>query len=343
MAGREFFNTETSILNTKNLQAGFFIGGKFYPAIEDINIEIKPGKVVCVVGESGSGKSVTALSIMSLLPKENGSIQEGEILFEGRNLVDLSQDDMNEIRGKDIGMIFQEPMTSLNPVFTIGFQVQEVLLNHLSISKSEARERSIQLLRQVGISRPEEIVDEYPHQLSGGMRQRVMIAMAIANNPKLLIADEPTTALDVTIQAQILELIKEIQKKMNMAVMLITHDLGVVAEMADEIIVMYAGQIVEQSDTYSIFYNPKHPYLKLLLQSIPRLDENRERLDSIKGIVPSLTNIDRTGCRFTDRCPEAKDECRQISPQLAELGGGHKVRCLLYKESYPTEKAVTNR
>lgn len=326
------------LLETKNLQAGFSINGEFHSAIDNISLSIEHGKVVCLVGESGCGKSVMALSVTQLLPKENSQITQGEILFDGKNITNFTNDQMNEIRGKDIGMIFQEPMTSLNPVFTIGFQLQEALLNHFDMTKKETRERSIQLLKQVGIPRADKVFDEYPHQLSGGMRQRVMIAIAIACNPKLLIADEPTTALDVTIQAQILELIKEIQRNMNMSVLLITHDLGVVAEMADEVLVMYAGQVVEQADVYSIFHMPKHPYLRLLLQSIPKLDEERERLDSIKGIVPSLVNMPRTGCRFVDRCDEAKPECRELSPELSEISLNHKVRCLLYKESYPAEK-----
>lgn len=334
---------QSVLLEIKNLQAGFMISSQFYSAIDHISFRVESGKVVCLVGESGCGKSVTALSIVQLLPKENSIISKGEIIFNGKNLTNLTNDQMDEIRGKEIGMIFQEPMTSLNPVFTIGFQLRESLLNHFDLSKKEAYQRSIQLLQQVGIPRPDKVMNEYPHQLSGGMRQRVMIAMAIACNPNLLIADEPTTALDVTIQAQILELVKEIQQKMNMAVLLITHDLGVVAEMADEVLVMYAGQVVEQSDVHSIFNEPKHPYLKLLLQSIPKLDEERKRLDSIKGIVPSLVNMQRTGCRFVDRCPEAMEVCREVNPELADVSFKHKVRCLLYKECYPMEKVGTEQ
>ncbi|MFT9486447.1 MAG: ABC transporter ATP-binding protein [Tepidibacillus sp.] len=340
MNQRENNLTTSTVLKVKKLNTGFLIGGKFYNAIEDISLDVTPGKVICIVGESGCGKSVLALSIMNLLPKGIGKVVGGEIIFNGQDLTKLSQEEMNDIRGKDIGMIFQEPMTSLNPVFSIGFQLEEALLNHFDLSKDEARKRSIQLLKQVGIPRAEKVIDEYPHQLSGGMRQRVMIAMAIACNPKLLIADEPTTALDVTIQAQILELIKDIQQKMDMAVLLITHDLGVVAEMADEVVVMYAGQIVEQGSVELIFNTPKHPYLKLLLQSIPKLDEDRERLDSIKGIVPSLVNLPRTGCRFVDRCPVAKEECTQINPVLGEVDTNHTVRCLLYQESYPKKTGV---
>lgn len=325
------------LLEVKQLKTGFKINGQTYNAVDDVSFSLEQGKIACIVGESGCGKSVLSLSIMNLLPKENGKIVGGEILFEGKNLADLSEDDMNDVRGNDIAMIFQEPMTALNPVFSIGFQLQEVLFNHLKISKAEARKKSIELLKQVGISRAEKIIDEYPHQLSGGMRQRVMIAMAIANRPKLLIADEPTTALDVTIQAQILDLIKEIQEKRDMSVLMITHDLGVVAEMAEEVIVMYAGQIVERGDVDTIFHDPKHPYLKSLLESIPRLGEKKERLESIKGIVPSLVNMPQVGCRFAERCPVAREECRTITPQLAEVDAGHYARCLNYKESYPTE------
>ena len=234
-------------------------------------------------------------------------------------------------------MIFQEPMTSLNPVFTIGYQLQEVLFNHLKISKREARQKAIALLKSVGISRPEKIVDEYPHQLSGGMRQRVMIAIAIACQPKLIIADEPTTALDVTVQAQILELLKGIQEVNDMSVILITHDLGVVAEMCDEVIVMYAGKIVERTDVDTLFHNPKHQYTTLLLGAIPKMDETEERLSSIPGIVPSLTNMPRVGCRFAHRCPRAMPECTTITPLLRDVEQGHEVACLLFETSKPRE------
>ncbi|UFJ40177.1 ABC transporter ATP-binding protein [Brevibacillus humidisoli] len=326
------------LLEVKHLHAGFAIDGSFYNAVDDVSLTVEPGKIVCIVGESGCGKSVLALSIMNLLPSESGRIAKGEILFRGKELTCLSQEEMNRIRGMEIGMIFQEPMTALNPVFTIGFQLQECLLNHQNIGKREARKKSVELLKQVGIPRAEKVIDEYPHQLSGGMRQRVMIAMAIACNPQLLIADEPTTALDVTIQAQILELIKQVQQAGDMSVLLITHDLGVVAEMADEVIVMYAGQIVEQGAVDDIFHDPKHPYLRQLLKAIPRLDEDRSRLDSIGGIVPSLKRMPRTSCRFAGRCPEAKTDCYQLDPQLAHVGRNHQVRCLLYRESYPAKE-----
>lgn len=249
---------------------------------------------------------------------------------------------MNDVRGKDISMIFQEPMTSLNPVLTIGYQLQEVLFNHMNISKAEAREKSIALLKSVGISRSEKLVDEYPHQLSGGMRQRVMIAMAVACQPKLLIADEPTTALDVTVQAQILELLKEIQESNDMSIIMITHDLGVVAEMCDEVIVMYGGKIVEHTDVDTLFYAPKHPYTKALLHSIPRMEDDVEVLNTIKGIVPSLVNMPRTGCRFVNRCPHAMEDCSSVTPVLRQDSQGHDVACLLYKNSYPSKGVKTS-
>ncbi|PYZ91513.1 peptide ABC transporter ATP-binding protein [Salipaludibacillus keqinensis] len=331
-------SNQEALLEIKNLHTGFNIGGKTYHAVKDVSFDVKPKEVVCVVGESGCGKSVMSLSIMNLLPKHNGKIDKGEILYKGRDLAPLNDNEMNKIRGKDISMIFQEPMTALNPVLTIGYQMDEVLINHTKVKKEEIRKKSISLLKQVGISRGEQIVHEYPHQLSGGMRQRVMIAMAIACQPQLLIADEPTTALDVTVQAQILELITKIQDEVGMAVLLITHDLGVVAEMADRVVVMYAGQVVEETDVDRIFYDPQHPYTKALLTSIPRMDEEREVLNTISGIVPSLTKMPEVGCRFVDRCPEAMPECRQIDPQLGQTEKGHSVRCLLYDASHPDKK-----
>src|SRR5690625_1807437 len=317
------------------------IDDELHHAVVDVNIEVKPKEVVCVVGESGCGKSVMSLSIMQLLPKRNSKISAGEVLLQGQDLIKKTDKEMNKIRGKDMAMIFQEPMTALNPVFTIGSQLQEVLFNHLDISKKEARSKATHLLRQVGISRPEKVVDEYPHQLSGGMRQRVMIAIAIALHPKLLIADEPTTALDVTVQAQILELLRDIQEKEDMAIMLITHDLGVVAEMADKVVVMYAGQVVETSDVVDLFENPKHPYTSALLESIPRMEEDVETLNSIGGIVPSIQNMPKVGCRFADRCPMAFDDCKKVTPQLAEVSEGHTARCLLFDESYPAKTEET--
>ncbi|MDR4887028.1 ABC transporter ATP-binding protein [Fredinandcohnia sp. QZ13] len=331
-------NNGAPLLEVKGLKTGFNIDGEIYHAVDDVSFTVNPRQIVGIVGESGCGKSVMSMSVMKLLPVGIGEITDGEVVFQGNNIEKLSETEMNKIRGKDISMIFQEPMTALNPVFTIGFQLDEVLLNHQNISKQRAREISIELLTQVGISRPDSIVDEYPHQLSGGMRQRVMIAMAIACQPKLLIADEPTTALDVTVQAQILELLKTIQEKNDMSVILITHDLGVVAEMCDEVIVMYAGKIVERTDVDTLFYNPKHPYTKLLMESIPKLHEEVETLGSIEGIVPSLKNMPKVGCRFADRCPAAMPECKTMTPVLAEVEDGHDVSCLLYKSSRPVEE-----
>lgn len=328
---------DAPLLEVKNLETAFDIEGEFYNAVDKVSFAVKPRQIVGVVGESGCGKSVMSLSVMQLLPKGVGKIRGGEIIFEGVHLEKMSEKEMNKIRGRDISMIFQEPMTSMNPVFTIGFQLQEVLFNHTKISKAEARQKSVALLKSVGISRPEKIVDEYPHQLSGGMRQRVMIAMAIANQPKLLIADEPTTALDVTVQAQILDLLKSIQEVNDMSVIMITHDLGVVAEMCDEVIVMYAGRIVERADVDTLFYNPKHPYTELMMGAIPKMDEEKEELSSIKGIVPSLKNMPATGCRFANRCPKAMPECTSITPQLGEVEQGHEVACILYEASMPKE------
>lgn len=337
MSAKTQLHKETPLLEVKNLETAFSIEGTYYNAVDNVSFNVKPRQIVGIVGESGCGKSVMSLSIMKLLPKGIGKIRSGEIHFDGVQLDKMSDKEINKIRGKDIAMIFQEPMTSLNPVFSIGFQLQEVLFNHMKISKKEARLKSIALLKSVGISRPEKIVDEYPHQLSGGMRQRVMIAMAIACQPKLLIADEPTTALDVTVQAQILDLLKEIQQVNDMSVILITHDLGVVAELCDEVIVMYAGKIVERTDVDTLFHDPKHPYTKLLMGAIPKMDEEVEVLSTIEGIVPSLKNMPKLGCKFAARCPQAMPECTSVSPVLAETDDGHEVSCLLYETSKPRE------
>lgn len=332
----------TPLLEVKNLQTAFSINDSWHNAVDDVSFQVGRKRIIGVVGESGCGKSVLSLSVIGLLPKVNSQIRSGSVLFNGKNLTHLSEDEMNDVRGKDISMIFQEPMTSLNPVLTIGYQLQEVLFNHMNISKAEAREKSIALLKSVGISRSEKLIDEYPHQLSGGMRQRVMIAMAVACQPKLLIADEPTTALDVTVQAQILELLKEIQESNDMSIIMITHDLGVVAEMCDEVIVMYGGKIVEHTDVDTLFYAPKHPYTKALLHSIPRMEDDVEVLNTIKGIVPSLVNMPWTGCRFVNRCPHAMEDCSSVTPVLRQDSQGHDVACLLYKNSYPSKGVKTS-
>lgn len=329
------------ILEVKHLHTGFYIDEELHHAISDINLTVNEGEVISIVGESGCGKSVLSLSIMQLLPKLISEISDGEIMFQGENLVNYKTDKMNKIRGKEMSMIFQEPMTALNPVFTIGSHMAEAFRNHQKISKKEALNKSVDLLRQVGISRPDTIIHDYPHQLSGGMRQRVMIAIAIALNPKLLIADEPTTALDVTIQAQILELLKDIQQKHGMSIVLVTHDLGVVAEMAERVVVMYAGQIAEVAEVKELFKNPKHPYTQALLSSVPRMDSDEEELATIGGIVPSIQNMPTQGCRFADRCQKAFSDCAHISPQLAEVDDGHSARCLLYDACYPETQATT--
>lgn len=300
------------------------------PAVRDLSFHIQQGETVGLVGESGCGKSVTALSLMQLVEKNTSSI-EGNIVFEGENLNTFSEKEMQEVRGNKISMIFQEPMTSLNPVHKIGKQISEVLFLHGFATKANSKEKTIEILRKVGIPRAESIIDEYPHQLSGGMRQRVMIAMAMACNPKLLIADEPTTALDVTIQAQILDLMKNLQQQYHTAILLITHDLGVISEMADRVIVMYYGQIVEQADVRTIFKNPKHPYTIGLLNSVPNIySESNDRLTPIEGNVPNIGAI-KEGCPFRFRCQQVHAKCHEQNPSLFKLDS-QLVRCWLYEE-----------
>ena len=294
-------------------------------------------QVVAIVGESGSGKSVTSLSIMRLLAKSDKTTVTGEALFKGENLLDKSEKEMQEMRGKKLSMIFQEPMTSLNPVFTIGRQISESIIKHDGASKKEARERAIEMLRLVGIPSPETRVDNYPHQLSGGMRQRVMIAMALSCSPELLIADEPTTALDVTIQAQILDLMIDLKNKFGTAILLITHDLGVVAEVADKVVVMYCGRVVERATVKDIFKEPKHPYTKGLLNSIPKIDEDADRLFIIPGTVPNPLELP-SGCAFRDRCPHCFEKCKNEAPNLINIGD-REVRCFLYENDNKEDKA----
>jgi oligopeptide/dipeptide ABC transporter ATP-binding protein len=318
-----------NVLELKNVCTTIKADGKEYPVIEDISLTIGSGETLGIVGESGCGKSMTALSIMGLLPS-NASVKNGEILLKGINLLDLDKETYRKKRGKDIAMIFQEPMTSLNPVYTIGFQLVEVLREHTKISKNQAKAKAVEMLKLVGIPRPEEVVDEYPHQLSGGMRQRVMIAMGLACNPEILIADEPTTALDVTIQAQILDLLKDLQKKLDMSIMLITHDLGVIYEVCDRVVVMYAGQIVEEADAREIFAAPLHPYTRGLIASTPKIGEKKEYLHTIEGTVPPIDKMPK-GCRFADRCQEAFDLCYSESPSLFAVSD-RRCRCWLYKK-----------
>lgn len=319
------------ILEIKNLKTYFFKKDQALPAVDGIDITINQGETLAIVGESGCGKSMTSLSIMRLVPGPGGRIVDGEIIFNGQDLLKLPEEKMYHVRGNEISMIFQEPMTSLNPVLTIGDQLTEGLRFHMKLSKAEARERAEEMLRLVGFARAREILDEHPHKLSGGMRQRVMIAMAMACNPKLLIADEPTTALDVTIQAQILELMREVRDKFNTSIMLITHDLGVVAEMADRVVVMYAGKVIEQGTVEEIFENPQHPYTKGLLASVPNLEEKKQRLYSIKGNVPIASEMP-AGCRFAPRCEYVMERCLSDQPEILEVSPGHLSRCFLHEE-----------
>jgi oligopeptide/dipeptide ABC transporter ATP-binding protein len=314
------------LLEVRDLQTHFFTDDGLVRAVDGVSYALAPGETLAVVGESGSGKSVTSLSILRLVPDPPGRIVGGSIRFKGRELLTLSDAEMRAVRGKEISMIFQEPMTSLNPVHTCGDQIAEVVRLHEGLDRAAARERAIEMLRLVGIPAPEVRVDEFPHQMSGGMRQRVMIAMALACRPALLIADEPTTALDVTIQAQILELLQRLRRELGMAVLLITHDLGVVAETADRVAVMYAGQVVEYSTVRAIFRTPRHPYTAGLLASLPKLGEESDRLRVIPGQVPDPARFP-TGCRFHPRCPVAVDRCRGEAPELRDVGDGHLVRC----------------
>ncbi|MHC1750252.1 MAG: ABC transporter ATP-binding protein [Cellulosilyticaceae bacterium] len=320
-----------SLLQVKDLHTYFHTKRGTVKAVNGVSFDIEEGQTLAIVGESGCGKSITSMSIMKLIEMPPGEIAKGEIIFQGEDLVKKTPHEMQKVRGNKISMIFQEPMTALNPVFKIGLQLSEPLMLHRGMNKQEAREKSIEMLKLVGIPRAESLVDDYPHQLSGGMRQRVMIAMALCCEPALLIADEPTTALDVTIQAQILRLMNELKDKMNTSIMLITHDLGVVAEMADHVVVMYAGKVVENASVSDIFNAPRHPYTIGLMGSIPDIEEETERLVNIAGVVPNPLDMP-TGCPFNPRCERATDKCRQEMPELNEVVPGHKVRCF-----YPEE------
>ncbi|WP_243355949.1 ABC transporter ATP-binding protein [Bacillus litorisediminis] len=323
--------TEQPVLKVNHLRTSFFTADGEIPAVDDVSFYVNKGEVLGIVGESGCGKSVTSLSIMKLIPSPPGKIVSGEIWMEEENIVKASERQMRKIRGNEIAMIFQEPMTSLNPLFTIGNQLVEGIRIHEKVSKNEAEKRAVDMLKLVGLPRAEELMKEYPHQLSGGMRQRVMIAMALSCKPRLLIADEPTTALDVTIQAQILDLMKQLNKQLGTAIMLITHDLGVVAEVCQRVMVMYAGQVVEEATVSEIFKNPKHPYTIGLLQSIPDIRRKKEKLYSIPGQVPKPGSI-KKGCRFYARCPHAMERCKDEDPSLYKIGDGHQVRCFLAEE-----------
>ena len=321
------------ILEVKHLKTYFHTDAGLSKAVNDVSFSVEKGKTLGIVGESGCGKSITSLSIMGLVEIPPGKIAGGEIIFEGEDLLKKNEEEMSKIRGKKIAMIFQEPMTSLNPVFTIGQQITEALMLHEKLTKKEARERGIEMLKMVKIPLAEKRFDEYPHQLSGGMRQRVMIAMALCCNPDLLICDEPTTALDVTIQAQILDLINELMEKTGTSVMMITHDLGVIAEVADDVMVMYAGKVVEHATCDQIFERPMHPYTYGLMNCIPKLDDDdTKRLSVIEGMVPSFDDMPK-GCAFCPRCPEAMDICREKMPKLAEAEG-RRVRCFKYTQEW---------
>ena len=324
------------LLEVKNLKTYFYTEDGIARAVDGMDFIIRKGETLGMIGESGCGKSVSALSIMQLVASPPGKIIEGEIWFEGEDLLKKNPSEIKKIRGNDISMIFQEPMTSLNPVFTIGNQIMEPIILHQKLDKKKALKKAIEMLDLVGISSPEKQIDNYPHQLSGGMRQRAMIAMALSCEPKLLIADEPTTALDVTIQAQILELLKKIREEIGMAVMMITHDLAVIAEVSDDVLVAYAGKALEYADVKTIFKDPRHPYTQALYDSIPRLtDTKKRRLEVIPGMVPNPLEFP-SGCRFHPRCKFAKSFCKKEEPQLKEVSNTHNVSCFIYDEDKKT-------
>ena len=322
-----------AILQIENLTTSFRIRDDYHAAVDDVSFTVNENEIVAVVGESGCGKSALALSIMGLHDKQRTK-SEGSILYKGKNLLELNDSQMNKVRGKELGMIFQEPLTALNPLMTVGQQIEENLDYHTNLTNKEKKARTLELLTQVGIPYPERTYKQFPHELSGGMRQRAMISIAIACNPALVIADEPTTALDVTIQAQILDLLKEIQRQTKMGIIMITHDLSVVAEVADRIVVMYAGQIVETGSVQEIFDHPRHPYTRSLLNSIPSVSSEKKRLHVIEGIVPSIAKMDRKGCRFQDRIPWIPRQAHEESPKLHEVGPDHYVRCTCHEHFY---------
>ena len=315
-----------NILEIKNMHTYFFTDNGTVKSVDGVDIELKKGATLGIVGESGSGKSVTALSLMGLLMGTTGKVVEGEIFFEGKDILKCSDEERREMRGRDISMIFQEPMTSLNPVMKIGDQIMENILLHQKVSKEEAKKMTIDILKKTGLPRVEKMVDEYPFQLSGGQRQRVMIAMALVCNPKILIADEPTTALDVTIQDQIQDLMNRLKDEIGTSILIITHDLGVVAEVCDDVVVMYCGRVVEKANVYDLFANPSHPYTEGLLASIPKMGVEVDELDSIPGNVPNPKHMPK-GCKFAPRCKYATDRCREEEPGFFDLGNGHQSKC----------------
>ena len=322
--------TKDILLSVKNLKTYFNVKEGLAKAVDGVSYNIKQGETLGLVGESGCGKTVSALSILKLLDVPPAEFHSGQILFKGQDLLKKTEEEMNSIRGRSISMIFQEPMTSLNPLLSIGFQVDEVMINHLGITAKEAREQTVDLLNLVGIPLPEKRAKEYPHQLSGGMRQRIMIALALACDPELLIADEPTTALDVTIQAQILDIMLSLQDKFNTSILLITHDLGVIAETAHRVAVMYAGKIVEEADVKTLFQNPLHPYTRGLLKSVPNINkiDPGNRLQEISGMVPNLCHLPK-GCAFFNRCSIREKSCQLENPELYKIENHHSVRCLV--------------
>jgi oligopeptide/dipeptide ABC transporter ATP-binding protein len=332
---------QNELLTIQHLTTSFKIEDHYYAAVDDVSLSIKPNEVVAIVGESGSGKSALAFSIMGLHARAKS---EGSIAFEGHNLNSLSPNELNKLRGKHIGMIFQDPLSALNPLMTVGDQIQEALILHQpDMSKKERKRKVIELLTSVGILQPDVIASSYPHELSGGMRQRIVISIAIANEPKLLIADEPTTALDATIQLQILDLIRKLKDDIGAGIILITHDIGVVAEMADRVAVMYGGQIVEIADIHTLLSDPRHPYTRSLLRSIPSADTPKTKLYSIQGVVPSLKHLPRQGCRFRFRIPWIGESSHEENPQMHELSPGHFVRCTCYKNFwFPGEEDIRN-
>jgi peptide/nickel transport system ATP-binding protein len=326
-------NSSETLLSLENLNTSFFTSKGVVPAVSGVTLSIRPGEILGLVGESGCGKSVTSLSILGLVSPP-GRIVAGRILFEGRDLAKLDYNTMCGIRGNEIAMIFQEPMTSLNPVHTVGHQVSEAIIVHRRVTREEARQRTLEMFRLVGIPEPETRLDSYPHQLSGGLRQRVMIAMALVCEPKLLIADEPTTALDVTIQAQILDLMRDLRDRLHTAIILITHDLGVVAELCDRVVVMYAGEVVEEAEIFALFEQPSHPYTLGLMGSIPGMEASMGadgHLQTIPGMVPNLLHLP-TGCHFHPRCPMARAVCREQAPPLFDLGQGHTAKCWNFED-----------
>jgi len=322
---------QDSLLQIKQLETAFRLEGKYYNAVDGVDLDIKKNEVFAIVGESGCGKTALALSVLQLHNMNHTRIQ-GSVIFNGKELIGLKEKELNAVRGKEISMIFQDPLTALNPLLRVGSQIEEALYYHTDLNKSERKERAIELLTAVGMTEPALTYKQLPHELSGGMRQRAMIAIALSCDPKLVIADEPTTALDVTIQAQILDLMRKLQKDLHSSILLITHDLGVVAEMADRVAVMYAGQIVEFGTADMIFKNPLHPYTRSLLASIPNVGENLDRLNAITGVVPTLKVMPRTGCRFAPRIPWIEDSCHEDEPAFHEVEPNHFVLCTCYKD-----------